>query len=414
MPVRDAEGRVSRVFTIVENVTQQKRLHASLQQSRRMEAVGRLAAAVAHDFNNMLQVVRGYTESIQRCLEPDHSLHDEVLLVLTAVERASELVHRLLAYSRYDSLDPELVDINLLCENALALGRSTLGRGVNIDVAMAPDAPRVYADPRQIEQVLVNLLMNARDALPGEGVIELRTAEVEIGQEFCSTRPWARPGRYVQITVRDEGCGIPPDARERIYEPFYTTKGFGQGTGLGLATAYNICKQHQGYIDFESELDVGTSFHVFLPVPQLPADDPQRAADDGSYAEGRGELLLLVEDDDMVRSLTRQMLERAGYQVLDARDGEDAMELFMAHATEIQALVLDVVMPRMDGRLLYDNISELRPGVPVLFCSSYSADLLESEYMLEMDARLLSKPYRAVDLLSRVRELLDRGRSQGS
>ncbi|MBD3222957.1 response regulator, partial [bacterium] len=309
---------------------------------------------------------------------------------------------------------PELVDVNLLCENALTLGRSTLGQGVTVDVATARDLPRVYADPRHIEQVLVNLLMNARDALPGEGVIELRTAEVELGQEFCSTRPWARPGRYVQITVRDEGCGIPPDARERIYEPFYTTKGFGQGTGLGLATAYNICKQHQGYIDFESELDVGTSFHVFLPVPELPAEDPQQPVAADGYIQGRGELLLLVEDDDMVRSLTRQMLERAGYEVLDARDGEDAMELFMAHATEIQALVLDVVMPRMDGRLLYDNICELRPGVPVLFCSSYSADLLESEYMLEMDARLLSKPYRAVDLLSRVRELLDRGRSPGS
>jgi PAS domain S-box-containing protein len=408
VPVRDASGRVSRIFTIVENVTEQKQLHASLQQSRRMEAVGRLAAAVAHDFNNMLQVVQGYTEAIRQGLQTADRVDDEVALVLTAVARARELVQRLLAYSRYDSLKPELIDPSELCQRVIAMSRNTLPEGLAVAFAPGAEVPRIYADPLQIEQVLLNLLLNARDALPGEGTVEVDTKLVELGQEFCTTRPWARPGRYVQITVRDDGCGIPPGARERIYEPFYTTKGFGQGTGLGLATAYNICKQHQGYIDFESELDVGTSFHVFLPVPEVPAGESLDPAASETRPRGRGELLLLVEDDDLVRSLTRQMLERAGYQVLDARDGEDAMEVFMAHAAEIQGLVLDVVMPRMDGRMLYDNISELRPGVPVLFCSSYSADLLESEYMLEIDAVLLSKPYRAADLLQKVRELLDR------
>jgi len=254
-------------------------------------------------------------------------------------------------------------------------------------------------------------VLNARDALPGYGRIEIGVDVVQLGHEFRTTRPWARPGRYVQFTVRDNGCGIPPDAREHVYEPFYTTKGFGQGTGLGLATAYNICKHHQGYIDFDSELDVGTSFHVFLPVPETGVADHTSAQDVVAASPGRGELLLLVEDDDMVRSLTRQILARAGYRVLEARDGEDAMELFMAHAAEIELLVLDVVMPRMDGRLLYDNISELRPGVPVLFCSSYSADLLESEYMLQVGGELLTKPYRAADLLRRVRAILDQARS---
>jgi PAS domain S-box-containing protein len=407
VPVRDADGRVTRVFSLVENVTRQKQLQARVQQASKMEAVGRLAGAVAHDFNNMLQVVQGYAETIQQGLPEQAGLTAEVAQVLNAVGRARELVARLLAYSRYDALQPEMLDPGRVLSQLVALARGALPPDVELVVRQGEDLPTVYADPQQLEQALLNLVLNARDALPGQGRIELEVAAAELDREFCATRPWARPGRYVQFTVRDNGCGIPPDAREHVYQPFYTTKGFGQGTGLGLATTYNICKQHQGYIDFDSELDVGTSFHLFLPVPQTAEPGEQSAREAVEEAPGRGELLLLVEDDDMVRALTRQILERAGYRVLEARDGEDAMEVFMAHAAEIELLVLDVVMPRMDGRLLYDNISELRPGVPVLFCSSYSADLLESEYMLQVGGELLAKPYRAADLLRRVRGMLD-------
>jgi len=409
VPVRDADGRVARVFSLVQNVTRQKQLQSRLQQASKMEAVGRLAGAVAHDFNNLLQVVQGYTEAIKQGLTPGSSYHEEAGLVLTAVSRARELVQRLLTYSRYDALQPQLVDLNSVVEQVVAMSRGALPAKIAVSMRLDPDLPLIYADPQLLEQAFMNLLLNARDALPGEGRIEIETAVCDLGREFCATRPWARAGRYVEVTVADNGCGIFPDARERIYEPFYTTKGFGQGTGLGLATTYSICKQHQGYIDFESELDVGTTFHIFLPLlvsESLQAPDPDHEVPEFN---GQGELLLLVEDDDMVRSLTRQVLEKAGYLVLEARDGEDAMEVFMAHAAEIQLLVLDVVMPRMDGRALYDNISELRPGVPVLFCSSYSADLLESEYMLQVGGSLLAKPYRAVELLRRVRAMLDRG-----
>jgi len=408
VPVRDADGRVVRVFSLVENVTHQKQLQARLQQSRKMEAVGRLAGAVAHDFNALLQVVQGYTETIQQTMDGDWPLQDEAAMVLSAVGRARELVERLLAYSRYDALQPEMLEPNRLVDQLVTLSRGSLPEGIDLHVKKADGLPLMYADAQQVEQALFNLVLNARDALPGEGRIEIETSHCELGREFIATRPWARAGKYIQITVRDNGCGIPPDARDHVYEPFYTTKGFGQGTGLGLASTYSICKQHQGYIEFESELDVGTSFHVFLPVPAAAQLQPEATPELSGKTDGDGELLLLVEDDDMVRSLTRQILEKAGYKVLEARDGEDALEVFMANAAEIQLLVLDVVMPRMDGRVLYDNISELRPGVPVLFCSSYSADILESEYMLQVGGTLLSKPYRAAELLQRVRTHLDR------
>jgi two-component system, cell cycle sensor histidine kinase and response regulator CckA len=254
-----------------------------------MEAVGRLAGAVAHDFNNLLQVVQGYTEAIKQGLAPGSSYHEEAGLVLTAVSRARELVQRLLTYSRYDALQPQLVDLNSVVEQAVAMSRGALPPKIEMSMRLDPDLPLIYADPQLLEQAFINLLLNARDALPGEGRIEIETAVCDLGREFCATRPWARAGRYVQVTVADNGCGIFPDARERIYEPFYTTKGFGQGTGLGLATTYSICKQHQGYIDFESELDVGTTFHIFLPLlvsESLQEPDPTDHAVPRSTARG--------------------------------------------------------------------------------------------------------------------------------
>ena len=409
VPVRDADGRVARVFSLVENVTRQKQLQARLQQANRMEAVGRLAGAVAHDFNTLLQVVQGYTEVIQQGLEEGGPLQQEAAMVLQAVARARALVQRLVTYSRYDALQPEMVDVGALAERVAAEMRRAMPPDIALVVHRPDDLPDIYGDPHQLEQALQNLLANARDALPREGRIDVELAIKDIGRDFTVTRPWAKPGRYLQLTVRDNGCGIPEDARDHVYEPFYTTKGFGQGTGLGLATVYSVCKQHQGYVDFDSEMDVGSAFHVFLPIPGAGEYDPREAATAPAVARGRGELVMLVEDDDMIRSLTRQMLEHTGYRVLEARDGEDALEVFMPHADEVQLLVLDVVMPRMDGRQLYDNISELRPGVPVLFCSSYSADILESEYMLQVGAELLPKPFRAADLLAKVREVLDRG-----
>jgi len=398
------------ITTFLQDVTRQKVLEAQLRQAQKMEALGCLAGAIAHDFNNLVQVIAGNGDMLRRKLAAEGETSEEIEHIVAAGDRAMQVVQQLLTYSRYEAIQPEVIDLNALVQELLRMLGATFGAGVRVEQELAPDLARVYADPRQLEQVVMNLVANAADALPGEGRITLRTENVRLGANGPGDRPWAKPGHYVRLTVQDDGCGIPTDARDHVYEPFYTTKGFGQGTGLGLATAYSIVRQHQGAIDFASELDAGTTFWVDLPALDEPAptEKPKAPPAAAAVPSGRGELVLLVEDDDLVRHLTRQTLEQAGYEVLVAADGEDALEVFMAHAAEIRLLVLDVVMPRMDGRALYDNISELRAGVPVLYISGHQPSVLASEYMLEIEGELLRKPFRPADLLVRVRHILDR------
>ncbi len=395
------------IYSFLQDITQRHELEVQLRQAQKMEAVGRLAGAVAHEFSNLLQVIQGYAELLERSFDEDSAGAEAIGHISAASSSAIELVRQLLTYSRRESINPQVVDLDHAVAALVRLLASVLGPGIRVEVHKTPDLAPVYADPRQMEQVLMNLVLNARDALPGEGTVTIETANFEIDQAFRITRPWARPGRYVRVSVRDDGCGIPIAARDHVYEPFYTTKGFGYGTGLGLATAYSIMKQHQGYIDFESELDRGTVFTIYLPVMAVTVAEPA-VTGTASGPRGHGELILLVDDDDLIRHLTTHMLEDAGYEVIAARDGEDALELFMAHAAEVKLLMLDVVMPRMDGRALFENIRELKPAVPVLFCSGHPASVLESEYMFKVTGDLLQKPFRAHELLTRVRAILDR------
>lgn len=392
------------VTSFLQDVTQQRELEQRLRQAQKMEAVGRLAAAVAHDFSAILHDIVVQTELIAPV---NAGQQEAAACIADASRRALDRVQQLLTYSQYDAIEPEELDLHALVAETVRKFRATADPGVALVVRRAPDLRAVFADPRQIAQVLTNLLANAHDALPGEGRIEIETANCEFDAAFRATRPWARVGRYVSVSVRDDGCGIHPDAHEHIYEPFFTTKGIGRGTGLGLATSYSIVKQHQGFIDFTSELDRGSEFTIYLPALASVIVEPSSPAHDG-MGGGRGELIMVVDDDDLIRHLAAKTLTRAGYQVVTARDGDDALELFMGHATEVRLLILDVIMPRMDGRLLYENISELRPGVPVLFFSGGHPGFLESEYMLATDGSdFLGKPFLARDLLARVRHLID-------
>ncbi len=392
------------VTSFLQDVTQRHELELQLRQAQKMEAVGRLAAAVANDFNTILHDI---VEQARVLAPTTPEQQDAAGRITDASRRALELVQQLLTYSHYEAIEPEECNLNTVITETVRRFRAATGPSIEVLVRKAPDLGRVFADPRQIAQVLTNLLANAHDALPGEGRIEIVTANCELDAAFRATRPWARTGRYVCFSVRDNGCGIPPDAHDHVYEPFYTTKGFGRGTGLGLATAYSIVKQHQGFIDFESELDHGATFHVYLPAFADAGPNALSSSAEHAAALGRGELILVVDDDDLIRHLAQKALTRAGYQVLAARDGEDALEIFMAHAAEVKLLILDVVMPRMDGRVLYENICELRPGVPALFFSGYQSHVLRSEYMFPSGGEFFEKPFLTRDLLVRVRKILD-------
>ncbi len=399
---RQPETDELEVTSFVQDVTQQHELEMQLRQAQKMEAVGRLAAAVAHDFRSLLLDIAEQTRVLLPATPPEQAAADRIT---EASRRALERVQQLLTYSHYEAIEPEEFDLHAVITETVRRFRASTGPGIEVLVRKPPDLQRVFADPRQISQVLANLLANANDALPGEGRIEIESANCELDAAFRATRPWARTGRYVRVSVRDNGCGIHPDAHDHIYEPFYTTKGIGRGAGLGLATAYSILKQHQGFIDFASELDQGATFTFYLPA--LASASTAASPADPASARGRGELILVVDDDDLVRHLAQKTLTRAGYQVLAARDGDDALEIFMAHATEVKLLILDVVMPRMDGRMLYENICEMRPGVPALFVSGYQSNVLHSEYMFPAGGEFFEKPFLARDLLSRVRTILD-------
>jgi two-component system cell cycle sensor histidine kinase/response regulator CckA len=392
------------VTSFLQDVTQRHELELQLRQAQKMEAVGRLAAAVAHDFSGILHEITAQAQLIAPTTPAEQEAADRIADVS---RRALELVQQLLTYSHYEAIEPEELDLNAVICEAVRKFRASTGPGIDVQVRKAPDLQQVFADPRQIAQVFANLLANAHDALPGEGRIEIVVANCELDAAFRATRRWARTGRYVSVSVRDNGCGVHPDAYDHIYEPFYTTKGIGRGTGLGLATADSILKQHQGFMDFTSELDQGATFTVYLPALASIAPAEGSSPQESAPPPGRGELILVVDDDDLIRLLAQKILTRAGYQVLAARDGEDALEIFMAHAAEVRLLLLDVVMPRMDGRVLYENICELRPGVPVLFVSGFQSSVLESEYMFTAGGEIFEKPFLARDLLCRVRKILD-------
>ena len=388
-------------------------LHDQLLQAQKMEAVGQLAGGIAHDFNNLLQVIGGFAELAEEELPADSPVQSRLAHVRRAYERARDLVQQLLVFSRRQTAERVATDLNRVVAGALTMIERVLGEHIECRFRPGEELGLVDADRHQMEQVLMNLCLNARDAMPHGGVIEIETARQTLGPEFCAARPWAREGEFVVLSVRDTGEGMPPEVRERAFEPFFTTKEVGQGTGLGLATVYGIVKQHEGMVDVESAPGQGATFRVYLPVAREPAVAPPHDAPAGPAPVARGETILLAEDDDMVRRLTLSILERAGYAVLVARDGNQAIEAFEKYADQIDLVLVDVVMPGQSGRAVHDAVRRLRPDTPVLFASGYSYDELETGGLDPNTVEVIAKPYRSADLLRRLRTLLDRrqGRS---
>jgi PAS domain S-box-containing protein len=412
--VRDAAGAVTLLRGIVRDETERRRLEGQLRQAQKMEAVGQLAGGIAHDFNNILTAVIGYAHLLGIRLPHGDPRQAEVGQIVAAAERAATLTRGLLAFSRKQIIDPRPVAVNAIVERLLPMLSRLLREDVEIATDLWPGDTTVRADVGQIEQVLVNLATNGSDAMPGGGVLRFRTGTaVRGGAPGAGEHPGA--GRYVTVTVSDAGPGMDEGTRERVFEPFFTTKEIGKGTGLGLSVAYGIVRQHGGFIEVESAPGRGTSFTVLLPVASGAAEADAAAAPDAAGPEthpGGTETLLVAEDDATVRGLVREVLEQSGYRVLLARDGEEAWEIWRERRGEVRLLLLDLVMPRLDGRALLRRVREEAPEVPALFMSGYTATIASERAALGTE--LLLKPVPVAELLRKVREVLDRSASGAS
>ncbi len=399
------DGRPAGVQSIARDIRERQRLESQLLQAQKMEAIGRLAGGIAHDFNNLLTVITGYTQWMLDELPPDHPLRPAATETLLAADRASALTNQLLAFSRNQVYQPEPVDLNVIVARLDRMLRRIIGEDIELSVSMAPQLGRVRADAGQLEQVLLNLVVNARDAMPGGGKLLVQTADVDV-RESDSAETGCPPGSYVMILVADTGCGMDAKTKERIFEPFFTTKEKGKGTGLGLATVYGILSQNRGHITVESAPGQGSVFRVYLPRLAEPAGGAWAAPRETGRAAG-GETILLVEDERGVRRVIREMLERHGYKVLEAADGHAAEWTFRAHDAAIDLLITDVVMPEINGRELASLLKALRPDLKVLFISGYTDDAILQNHIMSPGVSFLQKPFTPDTLARKVREVLD-------
>jgi len=391
-----------------EDVTERRALEQQLRQSQKMEAIGRLAGGIAHDFNNLLMVISGYSEFLLDRLGSEPALRGPAQEIAGAAVRATSLTRQLLAFSRKQMLAPKILDLNsVVTENLKMLNRVI---GEDIDLVMLPSAGlgAVRADAGQIEQVIMNLAVNARDAMPSGGKLTIETSNVSLDEESGRFHPSLKPGNYVMLAISDTGAGMDSETQSRIFEPFFTTKG-PKGTGLGLSTVYGIVKQSGGYIWVYSELGKGTTFKIYLPRVAEAAESAAQvvAPVESVSAEPGTETILLVEDESNLRYLARQFLEKQGYRVIEAADGAVAMQIAVALEGVIHLLLTDVIMPGMNGRELAQRISEIRPNVKVLYMSGYTENVIGRNGTLDAGVRLLQKPFTLHDLKNKVREVLN-------
>ncbi|MDY3562461.1 response regulator [Gemmata sp. JC673] len=401
--VRDGAGRPSKAVGSWSDVTERRRLEEQFQQSQKMEAFGQLAGGVAHDFNNLLTVINGFAELLGATI-PEGSADRELLdAIREAGERAAGLTRQLLASSRRAVLEPKVLDPNAVVAETGKLLRRLIGEDVVLATALHPHVSRVRVDPGQFGQVLINLAVNARDAMPRGGMLTIETQGTELDAEYARLHPDVRPGAYVLIAVTDTGVGMSAEVKARIFEPFFTTKGVGQGTGLGLATVYGVVQQSGGHIDVYSEPGVGTSFKIYLPAVDGPTTD---VADDASAECGGTETVLVVEDQEDVRRFARLVLQERGYTVLAAANADDALRQ-VARAVRLDVMVTDVVMPGMSGPALADVLRDRHPDLKVLFVSGYTDDAVVRHGFVEAADAFLQKPFTPLALARKVRAVLD-------
>jgi two-component system cell cycle sensor histidine kinase/response regulator CckA len=389
------------------DVSERKRLEEQLRQAQKMESIGTLAGGIAHDFNNILTAIIGYGSLLEMKMKEGDPLRYNVEQVLSSANRAASLTQGLLAYSRKQILNPQPVSVNAIIQKVDLLLSRLIGENIDLKIMLTDDDVTVLADAGQIEQVLMNLATNARDAMSEGGYLFIETERLEFSEESAKVHEFGKPGTYALITVTDSGMGMDENTRQRIFEPFFTTKDVGQGTGLGLAIAYGIVKQHNGTITVYSEEGRGTTFKIYLPV--VPTPGGQARPLELPPIPGGNETVLVAEDDEIVRKLTRSVLEQFGYAVIEAEDGEDAVNKFMKHRDVIKLLLFDVIMPKKSGREAYEKIRIFSPDMKVLFLSGYTAEVIQRKGLLEPGLNFIMKPVPMNELLRKVRSILDNG-----
>ena len=403
--IRNAAREVEYYETFVRDVTEQRQLEAQLVRAQKLEAVGRLAGGVAHDFNNLLTVILSYSSLLIEDNEiPPHSL-ESVEEIKKAADGAAGLTKQLLAFSRQQVLQPQLLDVNAVVQSTQKLLNRLIGEDVKLITNFAPDLGVARLDPGQLGQIIMNLAVNARDAMPTGGILTIETANVEMDLTYVRGHPVAQAGHYVMLAVSDTGIGMDEATKERIFEPFFTTKETGKGTGLGLATVYGIVKQSGGFIWVYSEPARGTSFKIYFPRVNEAA--VQAAVEAAPTPAPRGtETVLVVEDVSAVRGVAREMLERSGYRVLEAANGDQALRVAAKHSGPIDLLLTDVVMPGISGRVLAQQLAEIRPQMRVLYMSGYTDDAVVNHGMLDPGLQYLQKPFTRAGLARKVHEVL--------
>ncbi|WP_281797081.1 hybrid sensor histidine kinase/response regulator [Desulforhabdus amnigena] len=388
------------------DITVQRRLEDQFHHAQKMESVGRLAGGVAHDYNNMLSVILGYAELALALLKPSEPLYNYIQEILKAAERSTKVTRQLLAFARKQTISPKVIDLNETVEGMLKMLRRLIGE--DIDLAWLPktDLWPVKMDPSQIDQLLVNLCVNARDAIADVGKITIETQMVTLDKAYYDDHMEFAPGDFVVLAVSDNGCGMNKEIQDKLFEPFFTTKAERQGTGLGLATVHGIVKQNKGFVNVYSEPGKGTTFKIYLPRHVDNVVDPQEESL-AEIAMGHGETILIVEDEVAILNLSRAMLERLGYTLLTASTVNEAMRLAEEHSGEIHLLITDVIMPEMNGRDLADQMHTLYPDIKILFMSGYTANVIAHHGVLDEEVRFIQKPFSIEELAAKVREALE-------
>ena len=404
-PIRNDTNEITNFIAIKEDITEHKKMENQLRHSQKMEAVGQLAGGIAHDFNNILTAIIGYTTILQLKISGDSTIQSLADQILASAERGASLTQGLLAFSRKEVNNPGRIDLNGVLERVEKLLIRLIGEDIRLSILPAGQPLPVLADSMQMEQILMNLVTNARDAMPDGGEITITTDLVRIDSGFITAHGFGTPGIYALFTLSDTGSGMEAETVKHIFEPFYTTKEMGKGTGLGLSIVYGIVKKHNGFITCHSLPGIGTIFHVYLPITSeedRPSDDVPAET---PYHSGN-ETILLAEDDDLARALTRELLEEFGYSVIEAENGEEALERYRESHRTIQLVILDALMPRMKGIEVYREIRKLDPEIQTIICSGYTADVMEGEESRDRNLNFVAKPFVPKQLLMKIREVL--------